>query len=144
MKQENEKRSKKAEDIQKRESQKKVYTVGSAKIELDKNKVSITTPFKKVVYLAKGVSPEYYNWSLLFDDGQSDADRKEYATILLGLETLSNYAHSDATLAAKLYDEVVKRFNEILLSIEPRDDNEEEYIKDARDFIATIDPGSEL
>lgn len=117
--------------MEKKENKKTVIEQGSAKIILDDKKVEIIFGNKKVIYYAKNACREYANYSMILQDPDSQ-ETKDFTAVLVGIEMMSLYAHSDANLAAKLYDVIVDDFTSKLSSTEARGDSDEENENDAK------------
>ena len=114
--------------------EKQTMRVSSAKIVFDEEKVEIIFPFKKYTYYAIADCREYANYSLLFtEDGKEGLE--DYAKVLVGLEMLPSFAHSDAPLAEKILSIVIDDMSEKIESVVPRAENEEEILKDAEALL---------
>lgn len=113
---------------------KQTMIISSAKVVFDSKKVEIVFPFKKYTYYAKADCREYMNYALLFsEDGREGLD--DYAKVLVGLEMMPSFCHSDAVLAQKVLDVVIDDMEQKLADIKPRGYSEEELLQDAEALL---------
>ena len=128
-------RSKRAEDREAKSNGVRKKKFGTTVISIDDKKVVVATPYRKVTYMAGAMNPAYLNYSMLFeDDGE---DNEEYAKILIGLEMIPNFAHTDAELASKIFSLFVESVGEKMLGVssEETDDKTKEELEDQLDLV---------
>jgi hypothetical protein len=96
-------RNKRKKQIEMKKSDSQKMMIGNISIVLDDAKVVISTPYRKVTYFAKGFNQAYTNYATLFNGVEGEeGEREEYGKILVGLEMIPNFAHTDANLAGKI------------------------------------------
>jgi predicted sugar kinase len=96
-------RNKRKEQIEMKKSNSQKIMIGNVSVVIDDAKVVISTPYRKVTYFAKGFNQAYVNYATLFNGVEgAEGEREEYGKILVGLEMIPNFAHTDADLAGKI------------------------------------------
>lgn len=116
----------------KSEKMKKEVLIGSAKVTLTEKEVKIAYPFKRISYNVG--TREYANYMMLFD-GDDEAKNRAYGEVLLGLEMIPSFGHSDAALVEKIMSVVIDDFSEKLNSQEARGEDEKELLREAEDLL---------